>query len=144
MKRGSGCRARRGVAAGFTLLEIAVALAILGVGVVSCMQIFGASLRLQDRASRESRVVLHARAAMDALLFQPDIVDHQEERTTAEGFHTRILVRHAGPEEGLTEKDLEFQSEVSLRYLQVDVAWQDGAGTKTYTLKSLRMAPEHE
>ena len=135
-------RARRGAPAGFTLLEIAIALAIIGVGVVSVMQIFGASLRLQDRASRESRVVLHARAAMDALLFQPEIADHTEERDTAEGFHTRVLVRHAGAEEGLTEKDLDFQSEVSLRYLQVDVTWQDGVGKKTYTLKSLRMAPE--
>jgi prepilin-type N-terminal cleavage/methylation domain-containing protein len=137
-------RARPGAPAGFTLLEIAIALAILGVGVVSVMQIFGASLRLQDRASRESRAVLHARAAMDALLFQPEIVDHTEERDTAEGFHTKVLVRHAGVEEGLDEKELEFQSEVSLRYLQVDVTWQDGIGKKTYTLKSLRMAPEVE
>ena len=129
--------------AGFTLLEIAVALAVLGVGVVTCFQMFGGSLRIQDRAMRQSRAVLHARAAMDALLFQPEIVDHTEERTTAEGFHTRVLVRHAGAEEGITEKDLELQSEVSLRYLQVDVTWQDGAGKKTYTLKSMRMAPEN-
>ena len=135
---------RRPRAGGFTLLEIAVALAVVGVGVVACMQIFGGSLRLQDRAMRQSRAVLHARAAMDALLFQPEIADHTEERDTAEGFHTRILVRHAGATEGLTEKDLDFQSEVSLRYLQVDVTWQDGAGNKTYTLKSLRMAPENE
>jgi general secretion pathway protein I len=137
-------RARRGAPAGFTLLEISVALAILGVGVVSVMQIFGSSLRLQDRASRESRVVLHARAAMDALLFQPEIADHTEERDTAEGFHTRILVRKAGPEEGIDDKDLDMQSEVSLRYLQVDVTWQDGAGKKTYTLKSMRMAPDYD
>ena len=129
-------------AAGFTLLEIAVALAILGVGIVACLQIFGASLRMQDRASRESRAVLHARAVMDALLFQPDVRDHQEERDTAEGFHTKILVRHAGAAEGLTAKEFGLESEYSLRYLQVDVVWQDGAGAKTYTLKSLRMAPE--
>ena len=135
---------RRPRRAGFTLLEIAVALAILGVGVVSCLQIFSASLRMQDRASRESRAVMHGRAAMDALLFNPQIADHQEERDTAEGFRTRILVRHAGAEEGLSERDLDFQSEYSLRYLQVDVTWQDGAGAKTYTLKSLRMAPENE
>jgi len=133
---------RRPRRAGFTLLEIAVALAILGVGVVSCLQIFSASLRMQDRASRESRAVMHGRAAMDALLFNPQIADHQEERDTAEGFRTRILVRHAGPEEGLSERDLDFQSDYSLRYLQVDVIWRDGTGAKTYTLKSLRMAPE--
>jgi prepilin-type N-terminal cleavage/methylation domain-containing protein len=134
---------RRAVS-GFTLLEIAVALAILGVGIVSCLEIFGGSLRLQDRASRESRVVLHARAAMDALLAAPEITDHSEERNTAEGFRTRILVRHAGAEEGLDDKTLSFESDYALRYLQVDVSWEDGLGTKTYTLKSMRMAPEHE
>jgi hypothetical protein len=81
---------------------------------------------------------------MDALLFQPDIVDHTEERDTADGFRTKILVRHAGAEEGLDEQDLDFVSDVGLRYLQVDVTWQDGVGSKSYTLKSMRRAPENE
>jgi len=136
--------ARRPCTSGFTLLEIAVALAVLGVGIVTCLQVFGGSLRLQDRASRESRAVLHARATMDALLFQPEITDHSEERTTAEGFRTRVLVRHAGAEEGLEERALDFETDVGLRYLQVDVTWEDARGSKTYTLKSLRMAPENE
>ena len=53
-------------------------------------------------------------------------------------------MRHAGRDEGLSDKQLDFQSERSLRYLEVDVTWQDGTGAKTYTLKSLRMAPENE
>ena len=129
---------------GFTLIEIAVALAVLGVGVVLCFQIFGASLRMQDRASRETRAVLAARAAMDALIAAPEIQDHSEDRDSAEGFRTHILVRHAGTGEGLNDKALDFQSEYSLRYLQVDITWQDGVGHKSYTLKSLRMAPENE
>jgi len=129
---------------GFTLLEIAVALAIVGMGAVTCLQLFSGSLRLQDRASRESRAVLAARAAMDALLFQPEIRDHTEERTSGEGYRIRMLVRHAGPEEGLRKSELGFESELSLRYLQVDVAWEDGTGVKTYTLKSLRAAPEND
>lgn len=128
----------------FTLLEIAIAMAILGVGVVTCLQLFGGGLRIQDRASRQSRAVLHARAAMDALLFQPEITDHTEERTTGEGYRTRIVVRHAGRDEGVERRDLDFQSDVGLRYLEVDVTWQDGAGFKTYTLKSMRVAPETE
>jgi prepilin-type N-terminal cleavage/methylation domain-containing protein len=132
--------------AGFTLLEIAVALAILGVGVVTCLEIFSASLRIQDRASRESRAVLAGRAAMDALLFQPEISDHSECRPSAEGYKTCVEVRHAGPQDGveIDDSDMGIASDVSLRYLQVDVYWQDGTGAKTYTLKSLRAAPEDE
>ena len=129
---------------GFTLLEVAVALAILGTGVVTCLQIFSGSLRLQDRASRETRAVLHARATMDALLFQPEVNDHTEERDTAEGFHTRVVVRHAGPDEGVDQKLLDVESDIALRFLEVDVTWQDGGGAKTYSITSLRMAPENE
>jgi prepilin-type N-terminal cleavage/methylation domain-containing protein len=133
---------------GFTLLEIAVAVAILGVGVVTLQQIYQGALSLQDRASRQSRAVLHARASMDSLLFQRGLKDHTDEKTTREGFRTRVLVRHATPEEsGVQPKGdlgLEDTFEQSLRYLEVEVAWSDGAGVKTYTLRSLRMAPEDE
>ena len=137
MKRGRA-------SAGFTLLEVSVALAVLAVGLVSCLQIFSRSLRLQDSASRESRAVLFARAAMDALIYAPELADHSEERQSAEGYRLRVLVRHAGAEEGLDKKDLDLNSDVSLRFLQVEVAWQDGVGAKTYTLSSLRAAPENE
>src|SRR5438874_642830 len=37
-----------------------------------------------------------------------------------------------------------FSPGLSLRCRQVDVAWEDGIGVKTYTLKSLRAAPEND
>ncbi len=138
-------RGGRQATSGFTLLEIAVALAILGIGVVTTLQIFSGSLRLQDRAARQSRAVLHARATMDALLFQPEIRDHAEERTTADGFVTHVLVRHAEPLEGAPELDAADElPEMTLRYLQVDVVWQDGLGEKRYTVTSLRAALEND
>lgn len=129
---------------GFTLIEIAVSLAVIGVGMVACMQIFGGSLRLEDRASRRSRAVLAARAAMDALLVAPEVKNHSQERTSAEGYRTRILVRDAGADEGLEKRDLDFESDLGLRYVEVSVDWQDGAGMKTYTLRSMRLAPNDE
>jgi len=129
---------------GFTLLEIAVALAILGVGVVTCLQIFSGSIRLQDRASRETRAVLNARAAMDALLFQPFVKDQESERWSDEGFRTRLLVRPAGPDDGVEgfgdEEEFDVQDDFELKFLQVEVAWQDGAGMNTYTLRSIRIS----
>ena len=136
----------RHVAAGFTLLEVAVALAILGVGIVTVLRIFSGSLHLQDRASRQTRVVLHARVAMDALLFQPDILEKPPPPVpiTAEGFQTQRIARRAGPEEGFAKSDLGQHSDLVLVYLEVDVTWQDGAGSKSYVLKSLRWAPDSE
>jgi Tfp pilus assembly protein PilV len=125
------------------LLEVAVALAIMGLGVVTCLQLFSGSLRVQDRASRQTRAVLFARAIMDALLAETEIANHTEERDTAEGYRARITVRDAGPDDGVVFPD-EWQSslDLTLRVLEVEVAWQDGAGVKRYGLQSLRMAPE--
>jgi prepilin-type N-terminal cleavage/methylation domain-containing protein len=141
---------------GFTLIEIAVAMAILGVGVVTLQQIYQGALRLQDRASRQGRAVLHARAAMDSLLAPRTIADATSEETTREGFKTRILVRHAtaadapmlegsvGGSDDDAERQFGLESEQSLRYLEVEVTWSDGVGQKTYTLKSLRLATEED
>ena len=134
---------RRAAASGFTLLEVAVALAVLGVGIVTCLQILSGSLRLQERASRQSRCVLQARSAMDGLLLPAELSEHTEERECHgdDACCTRILVRQCGPDEGCDQKDLDLHPNDTLYYLQVDVSWQDGIGNKSYTLKSLRIAP---
>ena len=141
---------------GFTLIEIAVAMAILGVGVVTLQQIYQGALRLQDRASRQGRAVLHARATMDSLIAPRTISDITSEETTREGFKTRILVRHATPEDApmlqgsiggsddSDERTFGLETEQSLRYLEVEVSWSDGTGQKSYTLKSLRLASEED
>jgi prepilin-type N-terminal cleavage/methylation domain-containing protein len=133
-------RSRAGQA-GFTLLEIAVALAVLGVGIVTCLQIFSGSLRLQSRSARQSQAVIYARAAMDDLLHQREQLHGTD--TTIGGFHVASWLRRCGPEEGCDEEHLgtEIDPEDYPVYLQVDVTWQDGVGTKTYTLKTLRLAP---
>ena len=56
---------------GFTLLEIAVALAVLGIGVVTVMQIFQGALRLQNKSAQQNRVVLVARQVLDEILSEP-------------------------------------------------------------------------
>jgi len=141
---------------GFTLIEIAVAMAVLGVGVVTLQQIYQGALRLQDRSSRQGRAVLHARAAMDSLLAPRTIADTTSEETTREGFRTRILVRHAtaadapmldgsvGGSDGDEDRQFGLETEQSLRFLEVEVSWSDGSGQKTYTLRSLRLASEEE
>lgn len=132
---------------GFTLLEVAIALAVLGVGLVSVMQIFSGALRVQDRASRQTRVVLAARAAMDSLLRRPGAAlprDGACEHVgpTAEGFQLELCASEAGVDEGFTDEDLESDVNFKPMVLRVSVAWQDGTSPKSYVLESLRLVPE--
>ena len=46
--------------------------------------------------------------------------------------------------DGLEQVDADASPDESLRYLEVEVTWQDGTGKKTYTLHSMRMAREDE
>jgi Tfp pilus assembly protein PilV len=122
------------------LIEIAVAMAILGIGVVTLQQIYQGSLRLQNRAARQSLAVLHARMAMDELLAKPDVAASGPNCKTDAGFQTCWRTQLAGPEDGAEEKrelDLE-ETDLRLYRLEVAVTWQDGAGDKTYTLQTLR------
>jgi prepilin-type N-terminal cleavage/methylation domain-containing protein len=132
-------RARRG---GFTLLEVAVALAILGAGVVTCLQIFSGSLRLQSRASRQTRAVLTARAAMDGMLARQDLENSTRELPLdTQGFTVRTDVTDATPEDGIVVPDGVEVDTLSVipKKLVVTVTWQDGIGVKTYVLHTLRL-----
>ena len=55
---------------GFTLLEIVVAMAIVGVGVVTVLQVFSLGLRLAGASSARTEAVAYSREAVDAFLIR--------------------------------------------------------------------------
>ncbi|MFQ5353810.1 MAG: prepilin-type N-terminal cleavage/methylation domain-containing protein [Thermodesulfobacteriota bacterium] len=79
--------------AGFTLLEVMVSLAILGIGILTVMQLFSGSLGLAMTASEHTAIVLLAREKMAETLVDKDI--------------------HPGTTEGADEKGLIWQVEVT-------------------------------
>jgi prepilin-type N-terminal cleavage/methylation domain-containing protein len=132
---------RRRRARGFTLLEVAVALAILGAGVVTCIQIFSGGLRLQDRATRHVAAVRHARVLMDGLLLEPEpLSGEQQMPATNEGIVAVRRGHPAGPDDGILMPDDDFGEQVIPWIVEVAVTWQDGVASKTYVLRSLRLA----
>ncbi len=133
--------------AGFTLLEVAIAMSILGLILVTMMHSISAGLTLEYKAGRAGKAVLRARALMDELLTQIELRDGVEEEVDSNGLRWRRAVRLATPEEGgpVDPDALDFDSEYMLRHLEVVVAWSEGGGgEKTYTLETLRMAASLE
>jgi prepilin-type N-terminal cleavage/methylation domain-containing protein len=53
---------------GFTLLEVVVAMAIVGLGVVSLLEIFSLGLRLGARSSVDTEAMAYGREVMDEVL----------------------------------------------------------------------------
>ena len=131
---------------GFTLLEVAVAMAVLGLVLVTMMQVISGGLTLQYKAGKLGRAVVTARALMDELVTEVELRDGVEESDDGSGLRWRRTVRRATPEEGsaVADSELGFEQEYALRFLEVVVAWNESGREKTYSVQSLRVAPEVE
>ncbi|HYC21559.1 MAG TPA: type II secretion system protein [Candidatus Bathyarchaeia archaeon] len=136
MRRARGAR-------GFTLLEIAIGMAVLGVGVVAALQVFGGSLRLARAASRKSEAVVHAKALMDAVLWSPELEDGVTHGEIGDGFRWERRIRHAGIDDGLRQEDLDFHGELRLAVISVKVEWNEANGVKSYSIGTMRVVPDN-
>jgi hypothetical protein len=110
------------------------------------MQVISGGLTLQYKAGKLGRAVVTARALMDELVTEAELRDGVEESDDGSGLRWRRTVRRATPEEGSAVEDSElgFEQEYALRFLEVVVAWNENGKEKTYTVQSLRVAPEVE
>jgi prepilin-type N-terminal cleavage/methylation domain-containing protein len=59
----------------FTLLEVIVAMTIIGIGVVTLLEIFSAGLRLGGRSSSATEAMTYGRQVMDEILLRRQIED---------------------------------------------------------------------
>jgi len=55
---------------GFTLLEVVVAMAIVGLGVVTVIEVFSMGLRLETASAARTDAVAYSRQVMDTLLIR--------------------------------------------------------------------------
>lgn len=138
-----GCDGARG----FTLLEVSVAMAVLGLVLGTMMQVLSGGLNLEYKSGQLARAVLRARALTDELLSQMELRDGVEESADPDGLRWRRAVHEATPEErGVgagDEEDSDFadEREFTLKSIEVSVAWDESGGEKTYTVRSLRVVP---
>ncbi|HEX2261829.1 MAG TPA: type II secretion system protein [Candidatus Binatia bacterium] len=61
------------LSAGFTLLEVVVAMTIVGIGVVTLLETFSSGLRLGSRSSSATQAMAYGRQAMDEILLRRKI-----------------------------------------------------------------------
>ena len=135
-------RGRAGAAAGFTLLEVAIALAIIGVGVVTVLELFSAGLRMESGAGTRARAVVHARGLLDATMALPEIKPGGERGRIDDTFHWEVNVREAPEYLDANKKDLDVHDDILMFEIEVSVLWPQTANREgVYTIRTLRLAP---
>lgn len=76
--------------AGFALLEVVVAMAIVGLGVVTVMEVFSLGLRLTRTSSEKTETVAVGRQVFDRILLRREPGDGLETGTLAEGYRWQL------------------------------------------------------
>lgn len=135
--------------AGFTLLEIMIALSILAVGLVAVLELFAGSLRLTGKASHRTQAVIHAQNVMDGF-FAPDFLeDGEDSGELPDGFFWRARVQEIFPdeteEEAAERENDTMGGETSLLHIKeitVSIGWEEGESRRSFELRSMRVMYE--
>jgi len=119
---------------GFTLLEVVVAMAIVGVGVVTVLQIFSSGLRLVGRTSIVSEATGLAREIMDETLSQHSSPAGEQTKAGRDGQRWMVEIRQAS-----IEKEFGLSQAWGLEETAVQVRYRAGFSERNLTIRTLRL-----
>ena len=138
-------RARRrvdGRRRGFTLIEVAIAMAIVGIGVVTVLQIFNAALRTERGAGIRARAVMRARGLLEQTMAMSELAPGQDKGDFGDGYHWERSVREARELTDSNQRQMDVKSEITLYEIEVSVLWPQTADREgVYTVRTLRVSP---
>jgi type II secretion system protein I len=120
---------------GFTLLEVLVALVILGIAVATVLQLFSANLRSIGASEDLSGAVLRAEARFREILGDEALDEKAWSEAGPDGARYDIAV---------TETLKERTDNLQIRHLEVVLTmhWKMGAREKSLTLRTAKLAPK--
>ncbi len=127
---------------GFTLLEVLVAVSILGLGVAVTMQIFSGGLKNVRRIDLAHRAMGHAENVMNRILSDEDLVGpiQLEGNLDDEFDYTATVDFWEPPRQGLS---LQIAvPPVNLLLVEVRVRYRNDSRGKFYTVRCLKLVPD--
>ncbi len=117
---------------GFTLLEVLLALAILGIAITIILQLFSADLRALSVSEDYVSAVTKAEAKMRDILDNDNLSEKSWSETTDEGYRF---------DTSITEVLKDRTENLNVRLLEVDLTiyWTKGTKNKSLTLKTMKV-----
>ncbi|MFQ5539229.1 MAG: prepilin-type N-terminal cleavage/methylation domain-containing protein [Candidatus Binatia bacterium] len=121
---------------GFTLLEVVVAMAIVGLGVVTLLELFSLNLRLGARSAERTEATAYGRQRMDEVLIRRDIKEGKEIQSSERNGRWSLTV-----EPSQEKLDSLSVSQWDLEEITLDWVYGDGNGKRGVQkqMKTLRL-----
>jgi general secretion pathway protein I len=121
--------------AGFTLLEVIVAMTIVGIGVVTLLEIFSTGLRLGSRSTSATEAMTYGRQAMDTILLRRKIDEGALQGSLNERTRWKLGIE---PVREPTDS-LSLSSAWELTEVTLDVRVTDGGRERPVELRTYRL-----
>jgi prepilin-type N-terminal cleavage/methylation domain-containing protein len=117
---------------GFTLLEILVALALIGIAITIILQIFSANLRALSVSGDYVSAVTKAEAKMGEILDDSNLSEKSWSEVTDDGYRFDASITE-------TLKDRTENLQVRLLEVALTAQWTEGSKKKSLTFKTMKV-----
>lgn len=117
---------------GFTLIEVLVALSILGIAITVILQLFSANLKAVSKSEEYVHALIQADLKMRELSQSYDLPEKFWSEITEHGHRFDISITEVFKQRTET-------LQVRLMEIQLTVSWYKGKQQRSHTLKTLKM-----
>jgi prepilin-type N-terminal cleavage/methylation domain-containing protein len=119
---------------GFTLLEIVVAMTIVGLGVVTLLEVFSSGLRLGARSQDRTEVITQGRQVMDQFLAGRRLAEGTEQGIIGENGRWKLQVQPVRSAE-----ELSLGNDWELKEIALDIIVPESSSERRVELRTLRL-----
>src|SRR5687768_8775237 len=119
---------------GFTLLEIVVAMTIVGLGVVTLLEVFSSGLRLGARSQDRTEVITQGRQVMDQFLAGRTLAEGTVQGIIGENGRWKLQVQPVR-----SAKELSLGNDWELKEIALDIIVPESSSERRVELRTLRL-----
>jgi general secretion pathway protein I len=123
---------------GFTLMEVVVSMAILGIALTLILELFSGGLRSAKISEEYTKATWYGKAKMEEILTVQDLSEGVTEGSFDSQYAWRSEVKKANPKLSV-EEDGQTSLPIDLYQIIVRVTWPSGSGQRSYEVESLRV-----
>ena len=129
---------------GFTLIEVVVALAILGVGLIVIIELFSGGLRLGRTSGEYTQAIGYARLKMEDITLARQLTEGTEEGEFDKNFRWQLEIKKV--EVLPLEEAADIGLPIELYRIKMNVLWKSGSQERSAVIESLKVIkpPDHE